>query len=368
MRIAHVVTYISADGAFGGPVRVALEQAAALAELGHDVHVYAGAPRGEERTLVRDGYTLRTFPAGRIAPFGGFASMSSPRLSLALRKDMAGFDAAHIHMARDLVTLPAALQFRQSKVPYVLQTHGMIDASDSPLAAPLDRLFTAKLLRDASRVLTLTAQEVEDIHAVESRATTLPIVNGIRVTELSNYRGRPSTVLFLARMHERKRPVAFVKMAAILAARYPETRFLLAGPDEGEAENVQAAIRTAGLGRQIQWIGAVNPDDTHALLASASVYVLPAVGEIFPMTILEALRVGTPVVTTSSLGIADACLKYNAATITDGSPEDLASAVDRLLANEGEAELLRAGGLNYLRSELDISKIAQTLETIYRSE
>ena len=47
MKIAHVVTYISPDGAFGGLVRVALGQAEALAERGHDV-------TGRECSLLDD--------------------------------------------------------------------------------------------------------------------------------------------------------------------------------------------------------------------------------------------------------------------------------------------------------------------------
>jgi hypothetical protein len=42
MRILHVVTLVSADGAYGGPVAVAVAQTQALAELGHDVTLLAG--------------------------------------------------------------------------------------------------------------------------------------------------------------------------------------------------------------------------------------------------------------------------------------------------------------------------------------
>lgn len=365
MKIAHVVTYVSPDGAFGGPVRVAIGQAEALAERGHDVTVYAAAPPELAGTSCRDGYTLRTFPARRFAPVGGFAAMAAPGLTRALARNATSFDVAHIHLARDLVTIPAARTFRSARVPYVVQPHGMIDASSHPLARPLDAFMTRRLLRDAKVVLTLTAREVDDISGIESAARTAPISNGVRVGELLPYETREDLVLFLARLHPRKRPLAFVEMARILRERLPTTRFVIAGPDEGEGSTVRAAIAGAEMGDRLEWIGAVSPDQTEQLLASARVFVLPSVGEIFPMTILESLRVGTPVVTTDSLGIAPDCKRYGAAVITNGEPDQLAEGVVAITSSAVEAARLRQGGLAYLRQELDIDTVARSLEMHY---
>lgn len=366
MRIAHVVTYISPDGAFGGPVRVALGQAAELAARGHHVTVYAAAPPELAGTTLRDGFTLRTFPSRRLAPGGGFAMMSSPALTRALKRDLPSMDAAHVHLARDLVTIPAARAVRGAGVRYVLQPHGMIDASSRLLAKPLDAFATRSLLRDAGSVMVLTDQEASDIAEIEPLASCQPIVNGMKVRELPPYEGREDTVLFLARLHPRKRPVAFVEMAERVAAEHPQTRFVLVGPDEGEGAAVTAAISASAFRDRIEWRGAASPDETEELLARARAYVLPAVNEVFPMTILESLQAGTPVITTDSLGIADACLKHGAAEITDGSPDALAAAVSRVLASDELASALRAGGLDYLRSELEISTVADELEIAYQ--
>jgi glycosyltransferase involved in cell wall biosynthesis len=365
MRIAHVVTYISPDGAFGGPVRVALGQAAALAERGHDVTVYAGAPRELAGTTFHDGYTLKTFAARRVAPVSGFAAMTAPDLAKALKSEAASFDIAHVHLARDLVTLPAAQRIRGTGMPYVLQPHGMIDASDHPLAKPLDAWVTKPLLRDAAAVLTLTDLEVEAIRDIEPNARTSPISNGIRIGELVAYDGRADVVLFLARLHPRKRPLAFVEMACVLRDVLPTTRFVLAGPDEGEGDAVRSAILDARMGDRLEWIGAVSPNQTEALLASARAYVLPSFGEVFPMTILESMRVGTPVVTTDSLGIAPDCVRFGAAVITDGSAQALAAGVRGTLTEPRIASGLRAGGLAYLRAKLDIATVGAALEEAY---
>ncbi|MEN2740518.1 glycosyltransferase [Microbacterium sp. X-17] len=365
MKIAQVVTYLSPDGAFGGPTRVAEAQCAALAEQGHEVQLFAAAPIDAPAETLVDGYRLRLFPARRLSSRLGFAGMRAVGLTPALRREAPFLDVAHVHLARDLVTLPAARALKRTGVPYVVQPHGMIDASDRVLAGPVDALWTRSALREAERVLTLTSQEDDDMASIEPRAQVSRIRNGIRVETPPAYEGREQIVLFLARLHPRKRPVAFVEMAALVSARCPEARFVLAGPDEGELAAARQAVDRLGLAAVVEIHGAVSPDQTDALLRSAGVYVLPSVGEVFPMTVLEAFRAGTPVVVTDSLGISDDCREYEAAIVTDGSVPSLADAVASVLNERDQALVLRSGALDYLRERLDISSVALSLSALY---
>jgi len=83
------------------------------------------------------------------------------------------------------------------------------------------------------------------------------------------------------------------------------------------------------------------------------------------MTILEAFRAGTPTVTTSSLGVADLCEQFEAALITDGSPENLAEAVESLLTDSDLVDRVQSGGFRLVREELDIAVIARKLVAAY---
>jgi glycosyltransferase involved in cell wall biosynthesis len=367
MRIAHVVTYISPDGAFGGPVRVALGQAAALAARGHEVTVFAASPDESPRAVEIDGYRLRTFPARRVHRKLGFAGMYAPGLTNALNAELPGLDVVHIHLARDLVTLPAARATRKAGVRLVVQPHGMIDRSTNPLAGPIDAWEVRAALTDAAVVLALTDKETRDIARISPKAHLQKIRNGIKLNDVPSLAGRKAAVLFLARLHQRKRPLTFVDMASDLINQELDAQFILAGPDEGEGERVRSAIESSNAGGRIRWIGAVDPSATHALLMDASVFVLPSVGEVFPMSILEAFAAGTPVVTTSSLGIASKCEEYGAALVTDGSSEQLALAVRRVLTEPALAQALQRGALEYMKNELNIELVVDQLLGYYRA-
>jgi len=362
VRIAQVVTYISPDGAFGGPVTVAAGQCGALAERGHDVTLFAAAPVAEPESKIIDGYTQWLLPAATLIPKTGFAGLKAKGLGKRLKLE-GKFDVAHIHMARDLVTLPAAQYFQRAGTATVLQTHGMIDRSNRVLARALDLVATRRILSRAHAVLSLTAIEDEELSCIAPNAKVQRIGNGIKLADLPPYEGRSNEVIFMARLHPRKRALAFVEMAKLLLQKLPEFDFILYGPDEGEGKHVEATIAAAGAERRIRWLGAADPAEVPRLLRNARVFVLPSFGEVFPMTMLESFVAGTPTICTDSLGIAEDVSRYGAAIITDGDPQSLADAVESVL--DGRAQDLREGALRYLQGELDVLNVVRRLETIY---
>jgi glycosyltransferase involved in cell wall biosynthesis len=366
MRILSVVTLVTPDGAYGGPVRVAVNQAAALAALGHQVLMTAAVRGFAEPPTELDGVPIRLFPARTLLPGTGFAGLAAPGMLRWLRGHLTDFDVVHIHAARDLVTLPAAALARRAKLPYFLQTHGMIDPSANPLAGPLDAVLTKGLLRDAAGVFHLTGFERDQLRAVAGDLRFVPLANGVPAAEPGRPLAAPVEVLYLARLAPRKRPLAFVEAAVRLTKDFPGTRFTLVGPDEGEGPGVQTAIAAAkAAGVDLSWTGALPPERTLERMRQAGVYVLPSVDEPYPMSVLEALSVGRPVVITDTCGLADFVTSHSAGLVCDDSLESLTKAVATLLADPEAAAASGANGRAAVREELSMAAIAAELSTHY---
>lgn len=369
VKIFSIVTLISPDGEYGGPVRVALNQARALRAAGHDVTVVGGA-RGFGSVLPSelDGVPVILFPARTMLPGVGFAGLIAPSLQRWLQREGRTADVLHIHAARDLITLPVADWALRHRVPYVLQTHGMIDASDNPLARPLDALVTRRVLRGAKAVLHLTPIERADLTAVARKdVRLLELGNGVPETAIAAGSGvDTSEVLYLARLAPRKRPLAFVHAATRLGARHPQVRFTLVGPDEGEASAVRSAISEAGA-VNISWEGALSPEKTVERMARADIYVLPSVDEPYPMSVLEAMSVGLPVIVTESCGLASAIREIDCGIVVDDSIDSLTVALGSLLEDPEAARELGARGRAASRERFGMEAVAQALESAYRS-
>ena len=331
MRILQVVTLLSPDGAYGGTARVALNQSAELIGRGHDVTV-AAATRGYRVPPTElNGVPLRLFAGRTWVPGTGFAGMVAPAMIRWFHRTGPSFDVVHIHLARELVIVPVAASARRRGLPYVVQTHGMIVPSRHPLAPPLDALWTRKVLRDARTVFYLTPQEREQIGAVAGpHLRFAQLGNGVPDYPPAVESPGPPEVLFVARMHPRKRPIAFVEMAKVLLDAGVDARFTLVGPDEGEGPDLRAALRGDS---RISWEGALAPAEIPRRMATASVYVLPSLREPYPMSVLEAMSVGLPVVVTDDCGLAPLVERTRCGLVTGPEVPALAAAVKSILAD-----------------------------------
>ncbi len=369
MRILHVVSLVSSDGAFGGPTRVCQNQAQALRDRGHAVTVVAGASGVDlaDQAMSDDSQTL-LFRATRL-PGLGFAGLSAPGMLSWLLKHRSQFDVAHVHLARDLVTLPAVLMLLRSGLPVVVQPHGMIDPSRRLLARPIDALATRPALLRASAVLALNEREVTELRRVASNLPE-PVVlpNGVPEEDVAFSGSRtPSDhteVLYLARLHERKRPLQFIEAAVLLQRDHSSTKFTLVGPDEGEGQAVTDAITAHA--STMSWEGPVDPSRTLERMSRCDIYVLPAVDEPFGMTVLEAMSLGKPVIVTESCGLAEAVRRSGAGLVSRDDPASLAAAIAQLLADPDERRRMGARGRATVRHEFGMPAVAARLEATYQ--
>ncbi|GGG28201.1 glycosyl transferase family 1 [Rhodococcoides trifolii] len=364
-----MVTLVTPAGSFGGPVRVAVNQSRALIERGHDVTVVAGTSGYRHPPTEQDGVPVRLFPARQAVPKTGFAGLTSPAMIRWFVSHRKNFDVVHVHLARDLVTMPMARLASVLGLGLVVQTHGMIDATDKLLARPLDAFFTRPILRRATAGLYLTEREHGDLVSVAGQQDSRLhwLTNGVPETAVdAAQRTTPPEVLFLARLQSRKRPLMFVAMARELLEQGMRARFTLVGPDEGEGAAVRGAIEASGHADSISWEGAASPDETLARMRRASVYVLPSVDEPYPMSVLEAMSVGLPVVVTDSCGLAPAISRSGSGIVVDHSHSALVDAVRRL-TTDGEARAdFGARAHDTIGKEFGMSAVATKLEQVYR--
>ncbi|SDX02006.1 Glycosyltransferase involved in cell wall bisynthesis [Arthrobacter sp. cf158] len=370
LRIVQVVTLVSPDGAYGGPVRVAQNQSMELARHGHQVQVFAGV-RGEvDQPYFGDGVRSRLFRAIRIIPGTGFAGLAAPAMLPALWQALKGADIVHLHLARDLVMLPAALLCLMRGIPFVVQTHGMIDESDKKLARILDTLVTLRVLRASKRCFWLTPEEQRSLGGLlGARHGTLErLVNGVPRADAAEDKETTSfEFLYLARLHKRKRPSVLVQAATLLSTTTDKPmEVALVGPDEGEEPEVRRQIQALGSSGWIRLEGPLQPSKTLDRMRRASVYVLPSVDEPFPMSVLEAMSVGVPVIVTDSCGLAPFIAESGAGIVCDSSVHSLSAALRRFLEEPGLLASSSAAAIKLTRERFSIDSVTKQLEDVYR--
>ncbi|KQX80502.1 glycosyltransferase [Streptomyces clavifer] len=378
MKILHVVTLHTPDHAFGGPTRVAFNLSKVQRANGDDARVMAlgdGFPDGELPSRV-EGVPVHLFQARHLLPMFEVSGITSAALLRTARRMMRGADLVHVHLMRDLVTLPAALLALATRTPLVVQTHGMIDPTEKKVAQLTDVLGVRKVLREADAVLHLTEMERADVNAVAAPVQltrTVRLVNGVRPQERKPARdpGRPPTVLYLARIQERKRPEDFIAAMPHVLAHHPDARFVLAGPDTGALGGTLALARKLGVTDSLDHVGPLEHDAVLAAGREADVYVLPAIEEPFPVSVLEAMSVGTPVVITRTCGQGPDVSGAGAGRVIDSrvgedaaNARKVADAILELLEPEA-AEQAGKAAWQLVNDEFTIEAVTATLRQTY---
>lgn len=365
MRIAHVLTYVSTDGAYGGPLAVAAAHCVELARRGHEVTLLAGWDG--KATFDLPGVQVRLFPVLRVAP-GGFAGLASPAMLATLLRSAREFDVVHVHLARDLVALPAALVALRSDGPRLfVQTHGMLQPDRRPLARVVD-VGIRRVLRRVSAAFALHPAEVAALRTVAAGpVNVVELPNGVTVQQFRGTTHEVPELLFLARLQPRKRVLMFAEAARRLLAAGVVARFAVAGPDEGDLPQLQAFLEKHSLTDVVRYEGAVGPGGGPARLREADVYVLPSSREPFPMTVLEGLSVGTPAVVSSDCAVADRLVAAGGTVLFDGTVEGLTKVLAALIEDPGRRRQLRRAAVDAIDTTFGVASVVDRLEACYPS-
>ncbi|MFF6956302.1 MULTISPECIES: glycosyltransferase [unclassified Streptomyces] len=374
MKVLHVVTLHTPTNDFGGPTRVALNLSKGLRAQGVDARI---ATLGDGFTgplpTELEGVPSFVHQARHVLPFE-VSGITSPGLLAKARRMVKSADVVHVHLMRDLITLPFALVALEAGVPLVIQTHGMIDPTEKLFAKAVDVLGMKRVLRKADAILHLTRMERDGVQAVvpDTPLTTFHrLVNGVTLQDRRPARAdRPPTVLYLARVQKRKRPEDFVSAMPVVLAKYPDARFVLAGPDTGDLTGPMRELAAKlGVADSLECVGALGHEQVLEQLRKSDVYVLPSVVEPFAVSILEAMSVGLPVVVTRTGGLSPDVEAAGAGRITDSDPDAdngplVGQAILELLDPAANEEASDAAW-RLIRDRFSIGAVVDTLMEVY---
>lgn len=178
-------------------------------------------------------------------------------------------------------------------------------------------------------------------------------------------RARTTEILFLGRLEEKKGIFDLVRAFAIVHQHLPDARLVLGG--DGEHDKVRALARELGVEQWISLPGWVAGREKADLLARAAVFVLPSHAEQMPMTILEAMSFGTPVIATNVGAIPD-MLEHGKSDciVSVGQTAALAASILSIMTDNIRRDTLAMQGLARVKSEYIVESVINRLRRRYQ--
>lgn len=170
----------------------------------------------------------------------------------------------------------------------------------------------------------------------------------------------------VGRLEAQKNFESLARAAGPLAARFPGLRVAIAGEGSLEA-SVRAAADASGLGGRLLLPG--RTDGIGDFLAALDLFVLPSFWEGMPLSLLEAMAMGTPAIATATPGAAEVIGEDGDAgvLVRPGDDAALAEAIASLLADRARARALGERGQARVRERFDATRLFGQLVAVYDS-
>lgn len=177
---------------------------------------------------------------------------------------------------------------------------------------------------------------------------------------------RERIVLFVGKLEPRKGYMTLLDAVPAVLQRYPEVQFWFAG--HGDVERAQEQAGRLGITSAVRLLGWTEPGALADLYQEAFALCLPSQNEGVPMSVLEAMSHGLPVVCTPVGGLPELITDgYNGLFATVGDPASVADKILRLLDDPEYADRIAETGRRTVQQLCGASVVAEKLRQIYWS-
>ncbi len=273
--------------------------------------------------------------------------------------------SVHIHTAskgsfyRKSIALQIAKLFNKK---VILHIHGGGFEAFYQKSSQFIKNIITNTLNKSDMIIVLSRQWQEKISSICSNNNIKVLYNPAIIKELQVSREKFVKVLFLGRMCSAKGIYDIID-----AVKYIQSDNILINLyGDGNLAEFQQIVAENNLQSKIKIMGWVSGEEKEEIIKNSDIYVLPSYNEGLPMSILEAMAYGLPIISTPVGGIPESVEDgFNGFLIQPGDTKALAEKIE-ILAND--ASLRKQMGQESYRiakEKFDIKIIIKQLEEIY---
>lgn len=344
---------------------------------GMDVHVIC-SEGPDVNNLRSQGYKIKTIEiVRRISLLKNIISII--KIFRYVKKEK--FDIVHVHTP--IASILGRIAARLAGVPLIIYTaHGFYFHDDMQqwkrkIIINLEK-FIGRLCTDLIFTVSYEDMQTAIKEGIISKSRIYHVSNGINLTrfnsniqfDLTRKRDEfkiisgEKVVGFIGRIVKEKGILDLIHAYKMIFDKLPEVKLLLIGDNRAKDRDTTAKneilelIAEYGLQDNIIFTG--HRTDINELLMTMDVFVLPSYREGLPLSVMEAMAMGKPVVATNIRGCREEVKDgENGYLVPVRNPEKMAQAILKILKDDKLAENMGKNGQMRALQEFDEAKSLQ---------
>lgn len=326
MKILQVIPYFC----FGGAETMCENLTYALTERGHQVTVVS---LYNEKTPISQRMEDRGVRILYLDKKLGMDVSMVPKLRKIMKAEKP--DVVHTHL--DVIKYAAAAA-RLSGIRTCI--HTVHNVADKEAEGRIQKIINTVYFKLGwSRPVALSPQvqkTIVDFYGMPQEESVPVIYNGVDMgrclTKATYASGKTLKLLHVGRFNEQKNHTGLLEAFQLFRQSCPESELILLGDGELLEQTKQLA-NNLGILDSVRFLG--SQSNVYPYLQQADIFLLPSKYEGMPMTIIEAMGTGLPIVATAVGGVPDMITHEVSGLLTGEDPQEICGACLRLARDEG---------------------------------
>ena len=241
----------------------------------------------------------------------------------------------------------------------------------SRLAYPPTSLWQSTVgLRFADHIICSNEEDrrylVDHFHVGQNKITRMHSAADHIFNETARGRSyeQATQLLFAGTWRKNKGIEDLVPAFTSLASRHPDLKLIVLGGGASE-ETIRNAFPER-VRERIDCVEATTDAETASWFSRADLFVLPSLFEGTPLTLIEAMMSGLPIITTNTCGMKDVIEhERNGLLVPIRTPEAIVGAVERLINDRAVREQLGRNAQQDALEKYTWEQVAKPIENVY---
>jgi len=373
LRILQINASYKPAYIYGGPTMSVSKLSEQLTKAGCYTEVFTTTANGiaELQVIPGERVVVDDVPVTYFKRLTKDHSHFSPALLRHLWREVKGFDVIHIHAWWNLVSVLSCWIAIKRKVPVVISPRGTLSAysfsNKNSLPKRIIHSWLGKRLLKKSSFHVTSHREKLAIESIIQPKRIITIPNFVLLGKVSEEKheysnSSPLKLLFFSRIEEKKG--LDILLNALKAVTIPYHLTIAGDGDKDYIDDLNAIAANNGIADRLSWIG-FQGSNKFEILRQHDLMVLPSHDENFGNVVIESLSVGTPVLISKYVGLADYVTTNNLGWICELDENDISAYINRIFEEKSKLNGIRQTAPDIIRADFDETNLAEKYISMY---